>query len=120
MLTDGMEYIYTVPSQTLKQAQAIRRRRIIGAGSEGAFLDELGESRALAHVGPLVNETPFPSASPRKQPFPFSFSRRRGGYWKGTINKPVAGSYLLSPTSAVRPHTPNPPLRPVRPRVSPC
>ena len=61
MLIDGVEHIYAVPSQTLKQEQAIRRRRIIGAGSEGGFLDELGESRALTHVGPLVNIKPLPS-----------------------------------------------------------
>ena len=64
MLIDAVEYMYAVPSQTLKQEQAIRRRRIIGAGSEGDFLDELGESRALAHLGPLVNEPFLPSPRP--------------------------------------------------------
>ena len=77
-------YVYAVPSQTLKQEQAIRRRRIIGAGSEGDFLDELGESRALAHLGPLVHKPPFLSPRPQRQAFAFSFSQRRDGYWKGT------------------------------------
>ena len=73
MLIDGMEYIYVVLSQAFKQEQAIRRRWIIGAGSEGGFLDELGESRALAHVGPLVDKPPSLLPAPKKQPFGFSF-----------------------------------------------
>ena len=59
----ALEYISAVPRQALEQEQVVRRRRIVGAGSEGAFLDELGESGALAHVGTLVCKTP--SASPR-------------------------------------------------------
>ena len=73
MLIDGMEYVYAVPSQAFKQEQAVRRRWIVGAGSEGGFLDELGESRALAHVGPLVNKPPSPLSAPENSHSVFHF-----------------------------------------------
>ena len=53
MLITGVDK-YAVPSQNLKQKQFVRQGRILGARSKGIFLDELGESGALAHIGLVV------------------------------------------------------------------